>query len=93
LIDARHPGGLKGAIDAKLKERDTPPHLTRTTTTPTKLSSFVEATQVEEKELVWGAMAELESEKKKVGGLVMMRAQGKKKVEKRVDKRGEDGEQ
>jgi len=37
LIDARHPGGLKGAIDAKLKERDTPPHLTRTTTTPTKL--------------------------------------------------------
>ena len=37
LIDARHPRGLKGAIDAKLKERDTPPHLTRTTTTPTKL--------------------------------------------------------
>jgi len=52
LIDARHPGGLKGAIDTKLKERDTLPHLTRTTTTPTKLSSFVEATQVEEEKLV-----------------------------------------
>jgi len=44
LINAHHPGGLKGAIDAKLKKRATPLHLTRTTTTPTKLSSFVEAT-------------------------------------------------
>jgi len=52
LIDARYPGGLKGAIGAKLKKRDTSPHLTRTTTTPTKLSSFVEATQVEKEELV-----------------------------------------
>jgi len=39
----------------------------------TKLSSFVEATQVEEEELVWGVMAELESKKKEVGGLVMTR--------------------
>lgn len=38
-------------------------------------------------------MAELESEKKKVGGLVITRAQKRKKVEKGADKRGKDGEQ
>ena len=73
LIDARHPGGLKGAIDAKSNGRDTSPHLARATATSTKFSSFVEAIQVKEKELVWKVMAELESEKEKVGGLVMMR--------------------
>jgi len=93
LINTRHPGRLKGAIDTKLKERDIPPHLTRTTTTPTKLSSFIEATQVEEEKLVWGAIAELESEKEEVGELVMMRAQGRKEVEKGADKRGEGEEQ
>jgi len=34
--------------------------------------------QVEEEELVWGIMAELESEKEEVEGLVMTRAQGRK---------------
>ena len=93
LIDARHPGGLKGAIDAKSNGRDILPHLARATATSTKFSSFVEATQVEEEELVWGVMAELESEKEEVGGLVMTRAQRRKKVEKGADKGGEGGEQ
>jgi len=93
LIDAHHLGGLKGAIDAKSNRRDTPPHLAKATATSTKFSSFVEATQIEEEELVWGVMAELESEKEEVGGLVMTRAQGKKEVEKRADKGGEGGEQ
>ena len=52
LIDACHPGGLKGAIDAKNNGRDTPPYLARATATSTKFSSFVEAMQVEEEELV-----------------------------------------
>ena len=39
-------------IDAKSNGRDTPPHLERATVTSTKFSSFVEATQVEEEELV-----------------------------------------
>jgi len=52
LIDAHHPRELKEAIDAKFKERDTLPHLTRTITTFIKLSSFVEATQVEKEELI-----------------------------------------
>jgi len=43
--------------------------------------------------LVWGVMAELESEKEEVGGLVMTRAQGRKEVEKGADKEGEDREQ
>jgi len=55
--------------------------------------SFVKAIQVEKEKLVWKAMAELESEKKKVGGLVITRAQKRKKVEKGADKRGKDGEQ
>ena len=92
LIDARHPGGLKGAIDAKSNRRDTPPHLARAIATSTKFSLFVEATQVEEEELVWGVMAELESEKEEVGGLVITRAQGRKKVEKGADKGGEGRE-
>jgi len=92
-IDACHPGGLKGAIDAKSNRRDTPPHLARATATSTKFSSFVEATQVKEKELVWGVIAELESEKEEVGGLVMTRAQERKEVEKGADKEGEGGEQ
>ena len=87
LIDACHPGRLKRAIDAKFKERDIPPHLTRTTTTFTKLSLFVKATQVEEEELVWGAIAKLENEKEEVGGLVMIRVQERKEVEKGTDKR------
>ena len=73
LINARHPGGLKGAIDTKSNGRDTPPHLARATATSTKFSSSVEAMQVKEKKLVWGVMAELESEKEEVGGLVMTR--------------------
>jgi len=93
LIDACHSGGLKGAIDAKSNGRDTPPHLTRATVTSTKFSSFIEAMQVEKEELVLGVMAELESEKEEVGGLVMTRAQGRKKVEKGADKGGEGGEQ
>jgi len=48
--------------------------LTRIIIALIKLSSFVEATQVEEEELVWETMAELESEKEEIGGLVMMRA-------------------
>jgi len=93
LINARHPGGLKGAIDAKSNGRDTPLHLARATATSTKFSSFVEATQIEEEKLVWGVMTELESEKEEVGGLVMTRAQGRKEVEKGADKGGEGGEQ
>jgi len=38
-------------------------------------------------------MAELESEKEEAGGLVMMRVQGRKEVEKEADKRGEGKEQ
>jgi len=38
-------------------------------------------------------MAELESEKEEVGGLLMTRVQGRKEVEKGTDKRGEDREQ
>jgi len=93
LIDTHHPGGLKRAIDIKNNGRDTPPNLVRIIAMSTKLSSFVEATQVEEEELVWGVIAELESKKEKVGELVMMRAQGKKEVEKGADKGGEGGEQ
>ena len=74
LIDACHPGGLKGAIDAKSNGRDTPSHLARATATSTKFSLFIEAMQVEEEELVWEVMAELESEKEEVGGLVITRA-------------------
>ena len=93
MIDARHSGGLKKAIDTKSNGRDTPPHLARATATSTKFSSFVKAMQVEEEELVWGVMAELESEKEEVGGLVMTRAQERKEVEKEADKRGEGREQ
>ena len=67
--------------------------MARATATSTKFSSFVEATQVEEEELVWEVMAELESEKEEVGELVMTRAQGRKEVEKGADKGGEGGEQ
>jgi len=67
--------------------------LARATATSTKFSLFIEAMQVEKKELVWGVMAELESEKEEVGGLVMTRAQGRKEVEKGADKGGEGGEQ
>jgi len=52
LIDAHHLGGLKGVINAKSNGRDTLPHLARATATSTKFSSFIEAMQVEEKELV-----------------------------------------
>jgi len=52
LIDAHYPGRLKGAINIKFKERDTLPHLTRTTTTLIKLSLFVKVTQIEEEKLV-----------------------------------------
>jgi len=37
-------------------------------------------------------MAELESEKEKVGGLVIIRAQGRKKVKKGADKGGKGRE-
>ena len=41
---------------------------------------------------MWGVMAELESEKEEVGGLVITRAQGRKEVEKKADKREESKE-
>ena len=67
--------------------------MARATAISTKFSSFVEAMQVEEKELMWGVMAELESEKEEVRGLVMTRAQERKEVEKETDKGGEGREQ
>ena len=48
--------------------------MARATATSTKFSLFIEAMQVEEEELVWEVMAELESEKEEVGGLVITRA-------------------
>jgi len=67
--------------------------MARGTETPTRFSSFIEATEVEEeKEFVWGAMAELEEEREEVGGLAMTRAQERKEVGKGVDKRGEIGD-
>jgi len=78
-IDARHPGGLKGAIDVKLNIRDLPPHLSNMALTPARFSSFVEAIQEEEDEFVWGTMAELKEEVKESAGLVTIRAQEKKR--------------
>lgn len=78
-IDARHPGGLKGAIDVKLNIRDLPPHLSNMAPTPARFSSFVEAIQEEEDEFVWGTMAELKEEVKESAGLVTTRAQERKR--------------
>jgi len=78
-IDARHPGGLKGVIDIKLNIRDLPPHLSNMAPTPARFSSFVEAVQEEEDEFVWGTIAELKEEVKESAGLVMTRAQKRKR--------------
>ena len=78
-IDARHSGGLKGAVDAKWNIRDPPPHLSGMTPGPTKFSSFIEVVQEEDDEFVWGAMAELKKEVKESVSLVMMRAQERKR--------------
>jgi len=51
-IDARHPGGLKGAVDFKLNIWDMLPHLSNIMSTPTKFSSFIGATQFEEDKFV-----------------------------------------
>ena len=91
LIDAHHPEGLKGAIDAKNKGRNMLSHLTRTTATFTKFSSFIEAAQEEENEFVWGAIAELEKEKEEVGGLTITRAQSQKEGMKGANKKRETG--
>jgi len=78
-IDARHPGGLKGAIDIKLNIRDLPLHLSNMAPTPARFSLFIEAVQEEEDESVWGTMAELKEEVKESAGLVMTRAQERKR--------------
>jgi len=78
-IDACHPGGLKEAIDVKLNIRDLLPHLSNIAPIPARFSSFVEAIQEEEDEFVWGTMAELKEEMKESAGLVMTRAQERKR--------------
>jgi len=88
-IDARHPGGLKGAVDFKLNIRDMPPHLSNITSTPTKFSSFIGATQFEEDEFVWGAVTQLESEVEEADGLVTTKAQERKETAKGADQKRE----
>jgi len=78
-INARHLGGLKGAIDIKLNIRDLPPHLSNMAPTPARFSSFVEAVQEEEDKFVWGTMTELKEEVKESAGLVTTRAQERKR--------------
>jgi len=78
-INARHPGGLKEAIDIKLNIRDLPPHLFNMAPTLARFSSFVEVVQEEEDEFVWRTMAELKEEVKESAGLVTTQAQEKKK--------------
>jgi len=88
-IDARHPGGLKGAVDFKLNIRDMPPHLSNITSTPIKFSSFIGATQFEEDEFVWGAVTQLESKVEEADGLVTTRAQERKETAKGTDQKRE----
>jgi len=47
--------------------------------TPARFSSFVEVIQEEEDEFVWGTMAELKEEVKESAGLVITRAQERKR--------------
>ena len=72
-INVQYPGGLKRAIDIKLNLQDLPLHLSGTILASARLNLFVEAVQKEEKEFVWGAIAELKEEVKNIEGLVMMR--------------------
>jgi len=88
-IDARHPGGLKGAVDFKLNIWDMLPHLSNITSTPTKFSLFIGATQFEEDEFVWGAVTQLESEVEEADGLVTTRAQERKETAKGADQKRE----
>jgi len=88
-IDACHPGGLKRVVDFKLNIQDMPPHLSNITSTPTKFSSFIGATQFEEDEFVWGAVTQLESEVEEADGLVTTRAQERKKTAKGADQKRE----
>ena len=64
-----------------------PPHLSNITSTPTKFSSFIGATQFEEDEFVWGAVTQLESEVEEADGLVTTRAQERKETAKRADQK------
>jgi len=52
LINAHHPGGLKGAIDVKLNIQDLPPYLFNTTPALVRFSLFVEAVQEEDDKFV-----------------------------------------
>jgi len=71
-INVQYPGELKRAIDIKLNLQDLLLHLSGTILASARLNLFVEAVQKEEKEFVWGAMAELEEEVKNIEGLVTM---------------------
>jgi len=86
-IDACHPEGLKGAVDFKLNIWDMPPHLSNITSTPTKFSLFIGATQFEEDKFVWGAVTQLESKVEEADGLVTTRVQERKKTAKGVDQK------
>ena len=71
-INVQYPGELKRAIDIKLNLQDLLLHLSGTILASARLNLFVEAVQKEEKEFVWGVMAELEEEVKNIEGLVTM---------------------
>jgi len=83
-INAYHPNRLKDAIDERMASQQQLPHQSSTSMAPTAFNSFVEVTQIEEKEYVWRVMVELEEGAKEVKRLVATRMQKKKDVEKEI---------